>query len=292
MLHLGEFGPPVVISAAYAIGYGVRARRLARRGRPIPRGRQAAFAAGVLIVVAVQCPPADDLADHVLMAHMAQHLLIGDVASFLVAVGLTGPLLAPLLRVRTTRWLRPLTHPVSALVIWALDNYVWRLPLLYQAAIRHDLLHALEHASYLWCGLLLWIALLGPLPKPAWFTNWGRLAYVVLIRFAGAALANLFIWSQTVFYPIYRATDARAGLNPLSDENIAGALMMIEQLLLTVCLLAWLFLRLAAQDEERQNLLDLAADHGVPLSEERAARAAGSGGASRLRERLLAREGD
>jgi len=91
----------------------------------------------------------------------------------------------------------------------------------------------------MWCGMLLWIALLGPLPKPAWFTNWGRLGYVVLIRFAGAALANVFIWSQTVFCPIYRATDARAGLNPLSDENVAGALMMVEQLLLTVGLLAW-----------------------------------------------------
>lgn len=139
----------------------------------------------------------------------------------------------------------------------------------------------------MWCGMLLWIALLGPLPKPAWFTNWGRLGYVVLIRFAGAALANVFIWSQTVFCPIYRATDARAGLNPLSDENVAGALMMVEQLLLTVGLLAWLFIRLAAQDEERQRLLDVAAERGVPLTEARAARAAAGGGAARLRNRLM-----
>jgi hypothetical protein len=90
-----------------------------------------------------------------------------------------------------------------------------------------------------------------------------------------------------VFYPIYRATDARAGLNPLSDENVAGALMMVEQLLLTVGLLAWLFIRVAAQDEERQSLLDLAAERGVPLTEERAARAATGGGAARLHERLL-----
>ena len=277
------------MSAAYLLGYSSRARRLARQGRPPDRWRQAAFGAGVLIVVAVQCPPADDLADDVLIAHMAQHLLIGDIASFLIVIGLTGPMLAPLLRLRFTHWLRPLTHPVTALVIWALDMYVWRVPLLYQAAIRHDLLHALEHASYLWSGTLLWIALLGPLPKPAWFSNWGRLAYVVLIRFAGAALANAFIWSQTVFYPIYRNSDARAGLNPLSDENVAGALMMLEQLLLTVCLLAWLFLRMAAQDEERQRLLDLAAERGEPLTDERAARAAAAGGADRLRERLLAR---
>jgi putative membrane protein len=44
---------------------------------------------------------------------MAQHLLIGDIASLLVVLGLTGPMLAPLLRLSWTRWLRPLTHPVA-----------------------------------------------------------------------------------------------------------------------------------------------------------------------------------
>lgn len=284
-LHTGEFVPPVLIAGVYAGAYVVRARTLARRGRPVARWRIASFAAGVATVAVVQCPPLDELADDVLIAHMAQHLLIGDIASLLIVLGLTGPVLAPILHL--TRPLRPLVHPVAALAIWALTNYVWRVPLLYQEAIRHDLVHALEHASYLWAGMLLWAALLGPLPKPAWFSDWARLAYVVVIRFAGAALANAFIWSQTLFYPHYRATDARAGLNPLSDQNVAGAVMMLEQLLLTVALLAWLFLRFAAQDEERQSLLDLAAERGAPLSDARAARAAAAGAAPRIRERLL-----
>ena len=290
-LHIGEFVPPLLLAGAYAIAYTGRTRTLARRGRPVAPWRVAAFGTGVAIVVIAQCPALDELADNVLIAHMAQHLLIGDIASLLIVLGLTGPLLAPVLHL--TRPLRPLLHPVAAFAIWALANYVWRVPLLYQEAIRHDLIHALEHASYLWAGMLLWAALLGPLPKPAWFSDWARLAYVVAIRFAGAALANVFIWSQTLFYPHYRATDARAGLNPLSDQNVAGAVMMLEQLLLTVALLAWLFLRFAAQDEERQSLLDLAAERGRPLSDARAARAAEAGVAPRLRERLLAeREAD
>jgi len=204
----------------------------------------------------------------------------------LIVVGLTGPLLVPLLRLNFTHWLRPLAHPVVALALWALDTYIWRLPLLYQAALRHDLLHALEHASYLWAGMLLWIALLGPLPKPQWFGNWARLGYVVIVRFVGAVLANLFIWSQTLFYPYYRTGDARAGLNPLSDQNIAGGVMMLEQMLLTVGLLAWLFLRLAAQDEARQQLLDLAEERGIELDDQRATRAAAAGAEDRLRTRL------
>jgi cytochrome c oxidase assembly factor CtaG len=291
-LHASEFLPPTLILGGYLGAYRVRARTLARGGRPVARARQFAFAAGIAIVVAVQLPPVDNLADEVLLAHMAQHLAIGDIASLLIVLGLSGPMLAPLLRLRWTRWMRPLTHPVAALTLWALDNYIWRLPLLYQAALRHDLLHALEHASYLWCGALLWMALLGPLPKPAWFEGWAGLGYVVLVRFAGAVLANAFIWSQTLFYPYYRAGDARAGLNPLSDQNVSGALMMVEEMLLTVCLLAWLFLRFASRDEERQRLLDLAAERGLPLSEGRAGRAAAAGTTARVRERLLAQEHD
>jgi hypothetical protein len=110
------------------------------------------------------------------------------------------------------------------------------------------------------------------------------------LRFAGAALANVFIWSQTLLYPYYRAGDARVGLNPLSDQNVAGAVMMIEQMLLTIGLLAWLFFRLAAQDEARQQLLDFAAERGRPLSDERATRPAAAGTTAQLRERLLAEQ--
>lgn len=90
-----------------------------------------------------------------------------------------------------------------------------------------------------------------------------------------------------MFYPWYEGTDPSAGMNPLADQNVSGAVMMIEEMLLTVGLLAWLFFRLASQDEQRQELLDLAADRGIPLSDERAARAARAGTIDQLRERLL-----
>jgi cytochrome c oxidase assembly factor CtaG len=100
-------------------------------------------------------------------------------------------------------------------------------------------------------------------------------------------LGNVLIWSQTVFYPVYRATDAAHGLSPLSDQNLAGAVMMVEESILTIVLLGWLFFRFAKQDEERQSLLDLAAQRGIELSDERAARAAKAGTADQLRERIL-----
>jgi putative membrane protein len=286
-LHLGEFLPPLVACVLYLLLYARRARTLARRQQRLAGWRVASFAAGALLTTAVQLPPLDELADRVLIAHMLQHIVIGDLASLLIVLGLTGPMLQPLLQIRVTRPLRRLANPIAALVLWAFDLYVWHLPLLYQAAIRHDLIHALEHACLLWFGILLWLALLGPLPQPRWFGNWARLGYIGGIRILGALLANVLIWTQTVFYPVYRQSDAARGLNPLSDQNIAGAVMMVEQILLTVLLLAWLFLRFAAQDEERQALLDLAAERGIPLSERRAALAASAGTIDELRARLF-----
>jgi putative membrane protein len=287
-LHLGVFVPPLLVCAAYLALYGKRARTLAGEHRPVAGWRAASFVAGVLLMTAVQLPPLDDLADTLLIAHMVQHLVIGDVASLFIVLGLTGPVLQPLLHMRPTRPLRHLATPVIALVLWALDLYAWHVPFFYQLAINHDLVHALEHACMLWFGVLLWLALIGPLPKPRWFTGWGALGYIVVVRFVGAVLANVLIWSQTVLYPVYRSPDAARGLSPLSDQNLAGGVMMVEESILTVLLLGWLFFRFARQDEQRQALVDLAAQRGIALTDERAARAARAGRAEGLRERLLA----
>ena len=286
--HLGEFVPPLVACYAYLFLYCGRAARLARQGRPVPRWRMAMFVSGVVLMTAVQVGPLDTLADDVLYAHMLQHIVIGDIASLLIVLGLTGPLLAPLLRIRPTRPLRVLAHPAVALVLWGVDMYAWHSPLLYQLAVRHDLVHALEHACFLWFGTLLWLALIGPLPKPRWFAGFGRLAYVVGVRLLGGILGNILLWDQALIYPVYRASDTARGLNPMTDQRIAGTVMMIEQILLTNLIFGWLFFRFLLQAEQRQRLLDLAGARGIPLSEERAGRAAAAGAAARLGERVLA----
>ncbi|HUE28507.1 MAG TPA: cytochrome c oxidase assembly protein [Solirubrobacteraceae bacterium] len=286
--HLAEAVPPVIAGLGYLYLYAMRGRTLSREHRPIEGWRAASFVTGVVLLTAVQLPPVDGLADQVLIAHMVQHILIGDVASLLIVLGLTGPVLQPLLQMRPTRPLRQLATPLVALTLWAVDLYAWHVPFFYQLAIRHDLVHALEHACLLWFGVLLWLGLIGPLPKPRWFNGWGALGYIIAVRLTGAVLGNILIWSQTIFYPTYRATDAAHGISALSDQNIAGAVMMVEESILTVLLLGWLFFRFARQDEQRQELLDLAARQGIELSDERARRAAQAGRAENLRHRLLA----
>jgi putative membrane protein len=286
-LHLGEFLPPLLAGGVYVPLYFQRAWTLKRQGRPVSGWRIASFVVAVLTVVAVQLPPFDTIADEVLLVHMAQHIIIGEICSLFIVLGLTGSMLQPLLRMRFTRPLRVMSNPLIALALWAIDLYTWHLPFFYQLAIRHDLVHAAEHACLLWFGMLLWLALLGPLPKPAWYEGWGGVGYIFGVRCVGAVLGNFLLWTQTVLYPVYKASDAHRGLNPLSDQNLAGGLMDTVQIVLTTLLMCWIFFRWARRDEERQALLDLAADRGIELSDERASRAAIAGATGRLRERLL-----
>jgi putative membrane protein len=272
--------------AVIGVAYAVRARTLARRGKPVPTWRQASFATALLLILAALVSPVAHLGEELLVAHMAQHLVLGDLAALLIVLGLTGPLLAPLLSLRGLGWLRGLVHPLVALPLWIANLILWHVPALYQGALSSEPLHALEHASFLGAGVLMWMALLGPLPKPAWFGNLGRLTYVVVVRFAGAALGNAFMWAGTVFYPDYRAGEASWDIAPLADQGTAGVVMTMEQGIVTLGLFVWLFFRWANESEERQRLLDLAHARGIPLDEARAARAVAAGQGARLEERL------
>jgi putative membrane protein len=281
-----EAGVSATLLCAYAVPYGVRARTLARRRQRVASGRVACFAAGTVLLVAAVSPPVDDAAAARLSAHMAEHLVIGDLAPLLIVLGLTGPLLAPLLRATGTRATRAVGHPVVAVALWAVDLYLWHLPGAYEAAVHHALVHGLEHACFFGFGANLWLALLGPLPKPAWFGNGARLAYVVIVRIAATMLAYAFVWSGTPFYPHYAATAAAAARSAVADQNAAGAVMLVEESVVMVALFAWLLARCLRDAGRRQQIAELAAAHGVALDQRRIARAVAADRGDDLARRL------
>jgi cytochrome c oxidase assembly factor CtaG len=274
---------PLLLVAAM---YGTRARTLARDGRPAPTWRQVCFYSGLVVMLAALVGPLDDLSQELVVAHMAEHLLLGDVATLLLVLGLTGPILAPVLRIKTIDRLKFLTNPLIALPLWVADLYIWHTPALYQAALHHDLVHALQHGCFIFFGANMWMPLFGPLPKAAWFGTVGKLGYVIGVRLAGAILGNVLIWSGTVFYTAYAAGEAAHGISPLRDQGAAGVLMMVEGSLLTIGLFAWLFLDAARKADRKQELLDWAAQNGYALTEQRAARAVAADRVPELRRRL------
>jgi putative membrane protein len=275
-----QLAPIVVVAAMYAL----RARRLAARDRPVAGWRQTCFFGGLAVIAVTLSSPLGVLADDLFLAHMAEHLLIADIGALLVVLGLTGPLLAPLLRTTGLGWLRHLAHPVPAFALWAANLMFWHLTGPHEAAVRDDAVHALQHMLFVGLGINMWMALLGPLPKPAWFGNLGRLIYIVVVRLTTTVLANVFVWTDHPYFAVYRPGEH--GISPQTDQVVAGSIMMVEGSILTICLFAWLFLRSAREGEERQELLDLTAAGGVALDERRAARAVAAGRGAELRRRI------
>src|SRR5919202_4157758 len=100
--------------AAYAVAYLVRARTLARRGRRVPAWRVACYLTGLVLVAGAVGGPFERLARSRFAGHMAEHLVIGDIAPLLIVLGLTSAVVAPLLRFRALERLRALGHPVAA----------------------------------------------------------------------------------------------------------------------------------------------------------------------------------
>ena len=284
-----QFEPLQLVPAALvAILYARRARALAGTPRAVPHWRQWCWYGGIALIIVTLSSPLASLADDLFSVHMLEHLLIGDLGALLLVLGLTGPLLAPVLRIGFFDRLRILTHPLIALPLWALDFYAWHLPALQDAAVNHEAIHALQHMLFIALGATMWMCLFGPLPKPAWFGNGAKLVYIIAVRLIGGVLGNVFVFGGGHFYTAYAAGEALRGVSASQDQVAAGAIMMVWESFLTLGLFCWLFLKAAKEGEERQELLDLAGRHGVALSDERAARAVAAGRGAELRARIEA----
>jgi putative membrane protein len=278
-----ELAPMFV--AAYL--YAKRSATLASRGKPVPVWRQACFALGLLLIVIVLVTPISDAADELVIAHMIEHLMIGDLASLLIVLGLTGPLLQPILATKPFDKLRVLAHPAVALPLWALNFYAWHVPLFYDAAYGGAPVHALEHGMFIVLGCLMWMPIFGPLPKPTWFTAGWQVVYVIAVRFSGVILGNVLMWSDTILYPVYSKGEASWGISAVADQSMAGVVMMAEGTVLGLGLIAWFFFKAAREGIERQRLIDLAWERGVELDPARAQRAVAAGQSERLEKQIV-----
>jgi cytochrome c oxidase assembly factor CtaG len=232
---------PALPVVAGAVAYALRARTLRRRGRPVARSRQAWFWAGIVLLLVAVALPEDRFS-----SHMSQHLLLGDIGPLLIVLGLTGALLRPLLALPVVGRLRVLGHPLVALPLWVASFVIWHLPGPYDAALHHSLVHACEHASFFFAGLLMWAAVIEPLPGPAWFGTAAKGVYTLVVRVVGVAIASVFIWSTRPFYSGYT----------LHDQRLGGLIMFTEGGIVTLLVFVWLFLRWSREAEHRQRLIE------------------------------------
>jgi putative membrane protein len=250
----------LVPTALVAALYWRRTRTLSGRGAPVARRRQLCFWLGIALLLLALVSPIDAFVSELFFMHMLQHILLGDLAPLCVVLGLTGPVLQPILRLRPVNALRFLTHPLVALPLWACNLLLWHVPFMYQAALHDPVVHAFEHICFFTAGAIMWSPVVETRRGPEWFGTAIKLGYIALVRLVDTGLGNVFLWSGTVFYGYYEQPNPPWGVSPLHDQALAGTVMMIEGSLVTIGALAWLFLRLAAEGELRQELLERGLD--------------------------------
>lgn len=168
-------------------------------GAAVARCHVAAFAAGLGVTGVALVPPFDDAAARSLTAHMVQHVLLIAVAAPLLGGGLP-----PSGRRRWRSW-AVATLAVQAIVMWA-----WHAPGLYEAALRHEPVHALEHLSLLGTATVFWWVL--DVRRPAG----SAVAFVFAAALPGSALGAAMTLAASAWYPSYPA---------LADQQLAGVVM-------------------------------------------------------------------
>jgi len=219
----------LVFVPALAVGYVLVVRRYGAS-----RLQVTCFSAGLALILAVFVTPLHPIALHYLLSiHLLQNVVLAEWAPALCVVGLPAAMPVP----------RRLTHPFVALPLWAGTYFVWHVPAIYDAALRHQqsLLH-LEHVSYFATGLLFWWPVLKDQPHrvPAG----ARAIYLFAAFVVMSPLGLLLALIPRAVYDYYVQVPHRLwGLSPLTDQQIGGAAMALEQSILLFAVGTWYFLR-------------------------------------------------
>jgi putative membrane protein len=219
---------PVLVSALGLVTAALcwRVVSARRQGRPPAGWRNAAALAAVVLLAVAFVSPLATLAGHYLLtAHLIQVTLV---------MGFVPPLLFLALDPATlhgTRWGRHLewiAHPAPAIVLVNVLFFGWHARPLYRACLVHPELYAVQQVSLLLVSLAFWWPIVKPGGCGRWcMGSWGKLGYILLATIPQTFAGLLFALAHRAFYADYAEAARSIGVNPLTDQQLAGACMAV-----------------------------------------------------------------
>jgi putative membrane protein len=224
--------------AAWLYWEGVRGTwQRSGNGRGVARWQAASFAAGFAALFLALVWPLDVLGEQLFSAHMAQHLLLMNVAAPLIVLGApTAPMLRAMGRdarravgrVAQSRGWRAVWRAISgvaaASVVQQLALWTWHMPNGVAAALNNDAVHIAMHVSLLAVALLFWTAVLQPRPRGGLWPS--ILALLITLIVSGFASIVLLLHPEPLF-TAYGTSATAWGLTAADDEHIGWGLMML-----------------------------------------------------------------
>lgn len=263
-----RFDPLVVIglgAAAVAYLWAVRSVNLAHPRNPHPRTRTWSFLAGLSAIGLALSSPIEAYEGMLFSVHMTQHLLLMLVAPPLLLGGgpitlalraASQPVRRRLLRVLHSPVLKAISFPVVTWILFAAVNWGWHFSVLYDEALENQLLHYVQHATFLGAALLFWWPVIGVDPGPWRMPYPVRLFYLFLALPQNSFLGVALLSTGTVLYPHYVTNPRTWGPTPLEDQQLGGILMWVAgdiAFLLAMVVVIWAWLR---HEERRTAGLD------------------------------------
>jgi putative membrane protein len=201
----------------------------------------ALYLAGIVALALALASPLAALDDQLLTTHMVQHLLLLMIAPPLLLLGAPQtPIvraIPPAIAKRTVglvaksrtarRLFADATHPITALTLFMVVMLGWHLPGPFQAALRSEDWHILEHGCMIAAGLLFWYPVIRPWPAAERWSRWAFLPYLLVADGANSVVAAFMVFSGRVLYPAYISIPRFDGISPINDQIIAGAIMWV-----------------------------------------------------------------
>ncbi len=255
---------PTVLLALSAGLYLWGTRRV--RGR-WPIARTVSFLAGLGAVLVALASGLDAYDDQMLTAHMVQHLILLLVAPLLLLGGRPAVLaLRALPRSgrgqvgRAMRHLRFLGHWTVGLAAFYAAVLVPHLAVIYDAALRHPLVHEAEHLAFLAGGLLfLWPLVGAPVGRAA-LGGVASLCYVIASMPSCAIVGAYLNRATSVVYAPYGPAGRALGISPVINQQQAGAIMWVGAHVILTAVALWVLGTKLVAEERRQRVRDALED--------------------------------
>jgi putative membrane protein len=251
--------PGVLIGVALAAGVYLHRWLAVRRvsdhpEKDAPAWRLCCFTGSLLIALTALVSPVDALADDLFLMHMVQHMLLLDLVPILAILGLTKVILRPVTRAVSDleRRAGPFAHPAFAVVLYVAVIWTWHVPAAYDEALRHPVVHVLEHVSFVAVGSLYWWHLLSPIRARMRLGGMGPVLYMASTKLFVGALGMGLAFAPAALYAYYIHHARVWGLSAHDDQAIAGLIMAVEQSIVMGLALAILFIRMLTESEREQ----------------------------------------
>ncbi len=113
-------------------------------------------------------------------------------------------------------------------LLWTISVIGWHDPSMYNAALRSEFIHDLEHLTFFVASMLFWWHVTGAGPRiHKQFGQVGRIALVLAAVPPNMALGVVLAFVGVVVYSYYEAVPRLWGIDAVTDQRIGGVIMWI-----------------------------------------------------------------